>query len=218
MLRIFAAFATVFAMISAAVAQEREVSTLNKVFPYLASFQELDPAKRDRIELAYQFSLAPPLKIADASFWVDDNGSRVPLELDPNGFVSTDFPARFLEQDLTLWTDVPQGKGSVSMTIRPRFAKGASRFSGADIAAALEQANSAIKAQAGLMSFAAPSMKSVWFAPAPGTTYTALDASGRKIELKQEEKSGRVLVSRKNAKKLAALTFSAPPLAYGFVD
>jgi hypothetical protein len=189
---------------------------------HLDTLHRTPPAERDRLEVLLTLgpdSSAPP-GTPPPTLTIDARGGPIRLEPGPEGTI--DFPVTdaLLAEDPPVLTTAPEGqKTRVSLTLRPVRPAGTS-FPLAGLMASVTQANGLIKAQAGLLSFAAPKMKAVLLVYPPGTPQTArLTAPGVERTIATDAR-GQLRIPRDEQLEAAGarVELSAPPLRFELVE
>ncbi|WP_084420917.1 hypothetical protein [Henriciella litoralis] len=190
----------------------RPTVPLTKMFPFLEDYLAIDPASRSNFELTYEVQSKD-----DGAFelWIERDGTRVDLQGNADDHVDPDRLAAFIDDDPVVYTTIPKGRGSVSMTLAPRLDLSAD-VAVSDVKLALSQANKTIKKKAGLMAFAAPKMKSVQFDLAENTTATLVRPDGQREILPVANDTLIFTPGRKSGDD--RIEFSIPPLNDHFVE
>ena len=163
-----AALATTFCLPALAeLGPPREAAPLSRLFPMFEDYLALDQDKRSHFELTYALNASDE---ADNGFrlWVERASGNVEITRTDDGLVDMDQIVGLLPGNPMIMTDLPAGRGNVSMKLLPTLELG-DEIAMEDVCTALSQANAAIRKQAGLMSFAAPKMKGIGFSLQPGT-------------------------------------------------
>ncbi|MDO9335961.1 MAG: hypothetical protein Q7T61_06140 [Caulobacter sp.] len=147
---------------------------IGKLFPYLDLFYSIPAADRTRFTIAYFYRVTAggPMTIT----LVAANGTRTPLPLAADGRVTRLPTLADIKGKAKLELEAPEGSkfgGGIAMLAK---VAPAATLNAGELSAAILQCQSAIKAKAGLIGFAAPKIKRVVFRGAGSGT--GLDASG----------------------------------------
>jgi hypothetical protein len=179
-------------------------------------------AERDRLEVLLRLapgSGAPP-GTRPPTLTIDAKGGPIRLEPGPEGVI--DFPVTdaLLAEDPPVLTTAPEGqKTGVSFELRPVRPAGTS-FPLAELMASVSQANKLIKAQAGFLSFAIPTMKAVRLVYPAGAPQTArLTAPGVERTI-DTDAQGNLRIPRDEALEAAGarVELSSPPLRFELAE
>lgn len=156
---------------------------LKKVFPYYDLYLGIPAAERSRFVMAYYLKVNGKPGGGQNLFMVMPGGGRTLLTQAADGRV-TRMPTLAEMKDGVLDVDRknPTDKFSISMEMQPVVRLGET-ISAADLVAAIDQCNTAIKKRAGVIGFAVPKMEQVLFAGAPAGN--ALLADGKTAPLPQ---------------------------------
>ena len=163
--------------------KKKPAPPLKKVFPYYDLYLGIPAAERSRFVMAYYLKVNGKPAGGQNLFVVMPGGGRTLLTLAADGRV-TRMPTLAEMKDGVLDVDrkSPTDKFSVSMEMQPVVRLGES-MAAADLVAAIDQCNAAIKKRAGVIGFAVPKMEQVLFAGAPSGS--ALLGEGRIAPLPQ---------------------------------
>jgi len=163
--------------------KKKPAPPLKKVFPYYDLYLGIPTAERSRFVMAYYLKVNGKPAGGQNLFVVMPGGGRTLLTLAADGRV-TRMPTLAEMKDGVLDVDRknPTDKFSVSMEMQPVVRLGES-MAAADLVAAIDQCNAAIKKRAGVIGFAVPKMEQVLFAGAPSGS--ALLGEGRIAPLPQ---------------------------------
>jgi hypothetical protein len=189
---------------------------------HLDTFHRTPPAERDRLEVLLKLgphSSAPP-GTPPPTLTIDAQGGPIRLEPGPDGVI--DFPVTdaLLAEDPPVLTTAPEGqKTSFSLELRPVRPAGTS-FPLADLMASVSQANKLIKAQAGFLGFAAPTMKAVRLVYPAGAPWTARFTAPGVERTITADAQGRLRIPRDEALEAAGarVELSAPPLRFELAE
>ena len=147
---------------------------IGKLFPYLDLYLGIPAGDRTRFTLAYFYKIESggPLTFT----LLGANGTRTPLPLGADGRVNRLPTLAEIKAKAKVEMSAPEGsKFKGGLAILARVAPAAT-LNAVDVAAAVLQAEKAIKAKAGLIGFAAPKIKRAIFKGAGSGT--AIDAKG----------------------------------------
>ena len=192
----------------------REAAPLSRLFPMFEDYLALDQDKRSHFELTYALNASDD---ADNGFrlWVERENGNVDITRTDDGLVDMDQIVGLLPGNPMIMTDLPAGRGSVSMKLLPTLELG-DEIAMEDVCTALSQANAAIRKQAGLMSFAAPKMKGIGFNLQPGTEVILKKPDGGRETLASYVTLMKVEPRRKDCRSGDTLAFSKPPVSDDF--
>jgi hypothetical protein len=167
----------------AADEKKKPAPPLKKVFPYYDLYLGIPAAERSRFVMAYYLKVNGRPAGGQNLFVVMPGGGRTSLTLAADGRV-TRMPTLAEMKDGVLDVDRknPTDKFSISMEMQPVVRLGET-VAAADLVAAIDQCNAAIKKRAGVIGFAVPKMEQVLFAGVPSGT--ALLGEGRNAPLPQ---------------------------------
>ena len=210
-----AAFSALYALSFPALADEaRPAAKVSKLFPFFETYIELPEADRSHFDIEYTIKASDPALDAFA-MWISPDGERIDIPLDENGHPDLSSIAPYVASDPMVFTSLPKGGGSVDVQPTPRISL-SDRIAISDLLKAVEQTNSAIKKEAGMMSFAAPVVKRVVFDIEPGTVVKLRrpDGTEEMIETKETE----VAIRPRKKDRDAVIVFSSPPTGDGFTD
>ena len=187
--------------------------SLSQLFPHYQTYLETPAAERSHFSLVYRMTasdgVAPQLRF-------DHGGETHAIALDEAGKVLF-FP------DLGMLKDDPEvevlnrtegRKFSLNLTLVPVLPAG-EQIALAEVKRAVDQANAAIRSQAGVLSFAVPKMNGVAIVMPEGADAPAL-SSGE--ALKRDPETGAYRLELKAAKQADAVSFPAPPASLAFID
>lgn len=147
-------------------ADRKKPPPAKKVFPYYDLYLGIPAAERTRFVMNYYLRLNGKPTSGQGLYVVMPNGSRTLLTQAADGRI-TRMPTLAELKDGVIDADERQetDKYSLSMELQPVLRLGET-VSVADVQAAIEQCNTAIKKRAGLIGFAVPRMEQVLFAGA----------------------------------------------------
>jgi hypothetical protein len=167
----------------AADEKKKPAPPLKKVFPYYDLYLGIPAAERSRFVMAYYLKVNGKPAGGQNLFVVMPGGGRTLLTLAADGRV-TRMPTLAEMKDGVLDVDrkSPTDRFSISMEMQPVVRLGET-VAAADLVAAIDQCNAAIKKRAGVIGFAVPKMEQVLFAGAPSGS--ALLGEGRIAPLPQ---------------------------------
>lgn len=163
---ILTAAALVAAPGRALATEKKPAPPLKKVFPYYDLYLAVPAAERSRFVMAYYLTVNGKPAAGQSLFMVMPGGGRTPLTQAADGRI-TRMPtlAEMKDGVLDIVRKNPADKFSVSMEMQPVVPLGET-VATADLQAALEQCNTAIRKRAGVIGFAVPRMEQVLFAGA----------------------------------------------------
>ena len=161
-----AALAVAPGAVMAADEKKKPAPPLKKVFPYFDLYLGIPAAERSRFVMAYYLKVNGKPAGGQNLFVVMPGGGRTSLTLAADGRV-TRMPTLAEMKDGVLDVDRknPTDKFSISMEMQPVVRLGET-VAAADLVAAIDQCNTAIKKRAGVIGFAVPKMEQVLFAGA----------------------------------------------------
>lgn len=167
---LIAAAAAVFAAPSAVLAaDEAKPVPLKKVFPYFDLYLGIPAADRTRFALVYYLKINGKPAVGQTLWAVSASGARTALTTGADGRF-TKLPSLVDLKSGTL--DVQKARASdkygISMEIQP-LVRLTETVSAADLIAAMDQCNAAIRKKAGLIGLAIPKMEQVVFPHGEGT-------------------------------------------------
>jgi hypothetical protein len=167
----------------AADEKKKPAPPLKKVFPYYDLYLGIPAAERSRFVMAFYLKVNGKPAGGQNLFVVMPGGGRTLLTLAADGRV-TRMPTLAEMKDGVLDVDrkSPTDRFSISMEMQPVVRLGET-VAAADLVAAIDQCNAAIKKRAGVIGFAVPKMEQVLFAGAPSGS--ALLGEGRIAPLPQ---------------------------------
>lgn len=212
-----AALATTFCLPALAeLGPPREAAPISRLFPMFEDYLALDQDKRSHFELTYALNASDE---ADNDFrlWVERASGNVEITRTDDGLVDMDQIVGLLPGNPMIMTDLPAGRGNVSMKLLPTLELG-DEIAMEDVCTALSQANAAIRKQAGLMSFAAPKMKGIGFNLQPGTEVSLERPDGSRETLASNVTLMKVEPRRKDCRSGGTLAFSKPPVSDDFTS
>lgn len=156
---------------------------VRKVFPYYDLYLGIPADERSRFVMAYYLKVNGKPTSGQNLFVVMPGGARTLLTQAADGRI-TRMPTLAELKDGVLDADRknPTDKFSLSMEMQPVVRLGETMAT-ADLHAAIEQCNAAIKKRAGVVGFAVPKMEQVIFVGAPAGN--ALLADGKSAPLPQ---------------------------------
>lgn len=195
----------------------RRAAKLSKLFPYLQNYFALPESERTHFELEFHVKPTDPA-ITEFGLWLDTGGGEpvpIPIPIDEDGAIDLAAIGPFVAEDPMVMTDLPKGGGQSNLASSPRLNL-TSEIAVNDLKTAIDQANRAIAAQAGALSFAAPKFRKVVFAVEPGTEVSLEFPNGATESL--EVNGTRIVIRPNRANRGATLVFSAPPLDDAFKD
>lgn len=158
-------------------AEERKAVAAKKAFPFYDLFLDTPPAERSRFTMSYYLTVNGRPATSPVLFLTMPTGARTALTVGVEGRL-TRMPNRAELKDgmIEAVKGKPGDKVQLAMELEPLVRMG-DTIATADLHAALEQCNTAIKKRAGLIGFAVPKMEQVIFA---GTSAGAAVLAGGK--------------------------------------
>lgn len=149
--------------VSLAADKKKPPPPAKKVFPYYDIYLGIPPAERTRFVMNYYLRLNGKPTSGQGLYVVMPGGARTLLTQAPDGRI-TRMPTLAELKDGVIDADdhKPSDKYSLSMELQPVVRLGET-MAAADLVAALEQCNAAIKKKMGLIGFAVPKMEQVIF-------------------------------------------------------
>ena len=176
-----AAFALAAPTLSLAADKKKPSPPARKVFPYYDLYLGIPAAERTRFVLAYYLFLNGKPASGQAIYVIQPNGTRTLLAQAPDGRI-TRMPTLAELKDGVVDGDRSNEdhKFSISMQMQP-VVRLAETMPVADLVAAIDQCNTAIRKRAGVIGFAAPKMEQVMFVGA-GSGQAVL-AGGKTVAL-----------------------------------
>lgn len=151
-----------------AVAADRKTVPLKKVFPYYDLYLGIPAAERTRFALVYYLKINGKPAAGQTLWAVSAGGVRTALTTGPDGRFAR-LPGLADLQGGTL--DVEKARASdqygVSMEMQP-LVRLTETVAAADLVAAMDQCNAAIRKKAGLIGLAVPKMEQVVFPQGAG--------------------------------------------------
>jgi len=191
--------------------------TLSKLFPYLEHYLQTDPKERTHFTLDYVIradGVSGPVPIA-----YQGEAGPVAIRLAADGRV-IDLPdlALLKADPVLILPEQHRGKMSLSMTLVP-VVPVSTRLDMGDVGRAVEQSNASIRRAAGLMSFAAPTMKGLLILmPEGAEPPSVLAADGTLAPLALDPARNGYRFETRRHKRAQALIFSVPPVRIAFLD
>ncbi|MEQ9316205.1 MAG: hypothetical protein RLN72_10150 [Henriciella sp.] len=215
MRRVLMTVAGVAAVHAHAFADEmRPAAKLSKMFPYLEDYLALPESERTHFELDFHVKPTDPA-ITEFGLWLNTGDEPFAVPVAEDGVIDIAALEPYVAEDPMVLTDLPKGGGQSNLESTPRLDL-ANEIAVSDLKTAIDQANRAIAAQAGALSFAAPKFRKVAFVLEPGTTASLKFPSGATKPL---DVNGTQIVIRPNrGNRVATLVFSSPPLDDAFKD
>ena len=210
--------ATLFALVAAPAAlatpsgDVREAANLKSLLPHLDKFLAIPGAQRDKLDLDYRFSY-DDRPIETGEMWLVLAGKDTPLTF-TDGQIDWKSLAPHLSDNPKVYTRLGKGKGAITLEVSPRLNL-KTRMETTEIEAAIDQVNSAIKKQAGMMSMFAPKMKGVSFSVDEGTEVSFHHRSGKIEALTVKDKAVAFTPGRKWQ---GALVFTKAPQTDEFIE
>jgi hypothetical protein len=183
---------------------------------HLDELAALPPGEHDRVEV--RLTLKPESGPAEVTWTIAAAAGPITVVTRTDGTI--DLPVRkdLLAEDPMIFTSVPKDvKTAVGIGLTPLLPPGLT-FSYLELVKPVDQANRLIKAQAGLLSFAAPKMKGVTLqfdGPGKGVTI-----SGKGVDLKLTADDKGLLqlkVDDDLKEKNPAVTLPEPPKSVAFI-
>jgi hypothetical protein len=180
---ILGAVAVAMLPVGALAADEKKSIAAKKAFPFYGLFLDTPPAERSRFTMSYYLKVNGRPATTPVLTLVMPNGARTPLAVGAEGrIVRMPTKAELKDGLIEAAKASPGDRVQLSMELEPLVRLGET-VSVADLNAALDQCNTAIKKRAGVIGFAVPKMEQVLFAGAPAGN--ALLADGKTAPLPQ---------------------------------
>ncbi|ATQ43952.1 hypothetical protein [Caulobacter mirabilis] len=175
-----AAFAA--APVLARAADKGELVPAKKIFPFYDLYLGIPAAERSRFAMAYYLMLNGKPTAGHTLWLVGAGGARTALPVGADGRIQKLPSLADLKANATVDPGKRQDsdKFQISMEMQP-LVQLDTELPAADLAAAIEQCNAAIRKKAGLIGFAAPKMEQVVFVGASGGQ--AVLAGGKTVPL-----------------------------------
>jgi hypothetical protein len=215
-MRLILAFFLAVAMGGAAAAEDRAIGPMSRVLPYLADFLAIDEGERSHFDLDYRIEVTAQLS-EPLSMRARHDGVDVELPIGENGRIDYQPVVPFVRDDPELWSNIPRGGGRIRLAFFPVLPGGDTIPVNA-IEMAVEQVNSAIRRQAGVMSFLAPRMRGVAFVLPDGAEARAVFPDGREQVLEIDAENGQWKAMLRQIRRADHIAFSAPPQDASFVQ
>ncbi len=157
-----AAFAVAPAL--ARAADKGGLVPVKKIFPYYDLYLDIPAADRSRFAMAYYLKLNGKPAAGHTLWLVGANGGRTALPVGADGRIQKLPSLADLKANATVDPGKRQesDKFQISMEMQPTVQLD-TELPAADLVAAIEQCNTAIRKRAGLIGFAAPKMEQVVF-------------------------------------------------------
>lgn len=163
-----------------AAAPSERLLPVSQLFPYLDRYLALQPAQRSRFRLDYLFQLNGR-PFTGRAWYVSRTGQRTPITVEGGRVSRLPTLQQLRDRQERIGMDAPAGsRFNVSMQIAPNVAP-AREMDAAAIAASIDQVNSALRAAAGLMRFAVPTMARAMFHGARDGVAVMADGSTRPL-------------------------------------
>ncbi len=167
----------------ALAADEKKAIAAKKAFPFYDVFLDTPPAERSRFTMSFYLKVNGRPATTPILTLVMPNGARTPLSVGAEGRIVRMPNKAELKDGLIEAVKANAGdRVQLSMELEPLVRLGET-VSVADLNAALEQCNVAIRKRAGVIGFAVPKMEQVMFAGTPSGS--ALLAEGKTAPLPQ---------------------------------
>ena len=146
--------------------EKKKAAPAKKVFPFYDLYLDTPLAERSRFTMAYYLKINDRPATTSVLTLVMPNGVRTPLTVGAEGRI-TRMPSRAELKDGLIEAGKvnPGDRAELAMELEPVVRLGEA-VSVADLNAALEQCNTAIRKRAGVIGFAVPKMEQVLFAGA----------------------------------------------------
>jgi hypothetical protein len=196
-------------VLASAASAETKAVKLEKLYPYLDMYLGLPPAQRSRFVMAYYLKQNGGRPTGLALTLIDTGGGRTAVPIGNDGRLLFTPALGQLKSDAQIEMAAPKGaKISLSMELqavtRPRQS-----METADLAAAIQQCEAAIRSKAGVLGFAAPKVKRIVFRGAGSGQ--AVNAAGVSRPLPMQ--TGHPAYDPEQMPGVISLQFARPPLA-----
>lgn len=167
--------------VSLAADKKKPPPPAKKVFPYYDLYLGIPAAERSRFVLAYYLYLNGKPTTGQQLFVIQPNGTKVLLAQAPDGRI-TRMPTLAELKDGVVDGDKSNENDKLSISMQMQaVVRLAETMPAADLVAAIDQCNNAIKRRAGVIGFAVPKMEQVMFVGA-GSGQAVL-AGGKTVAL-----------------------------------
>lgn len=145
-----------------AIAAEKKLVEVGKVFPYLENYWKLPAAERSRFTVAYYLQ-RDGKAAAGVKGSIVVGATRTPLAAGPNGRVSPLPSLAQIKAGAKIELDVPAGtRMGMNLSIEP-LARAAAEMSAPELALAVAQSAKGAKKVAGLLGLGMPTINAVHF-------------------------------------------------------
>ncbi len=160
---ILGGFAAAMLPVAALAADGKKAVAAKKAFPFYDLFLDTPPAERTRFTMSYYLKVNGRPATTPILTLVMPNGARTPLAVGAEGRIARMPNKAELNDGVIEAAKANAGdRVQLSMELEPLVRLGET-VSVADLHAALEQCNAAIRKRAGLIGFAVPKMEQVLF-------------------------------------------------------
>ncbi|WP_089930009.1 DUF2987 domain-containing protein [Caulobacter sp. UNC279MFTsu5.1] len=185
-----------------------------KVFPFLESMLKLQPAERARIKVTYALRRDGKPAAGVKAALIEASGARTPLPIDDQGRFERLPTLAQLQAKAQLHLDVPaDAKFGTAMLLDPVL-KPATEYDSRELAATVEESNSAIRKAAGAMALMAPQMEGLAFKKAESGVAVFPDGSARPLP----SDAGTVVFEPGQFKGAARVRLAKIPAAVDYYD
>jgi hypothetical protein len=158
---LIAAAISAFATLAAAPAPEKTIA-VGKAFPYLENYLKMPAGERSRFTLGY-FLTVGGKPATDVKVWLVEGGKRTPMPIGAEGVVLRTPNLGELERNATVVLGAsPDTKFGLQLVIEPLVPRSAEMDAQA-LALAAVQADAGVRKAAGVLGFAAPHMRRIYF-------------------------------------------------------
>jgi hypothetical protein len=200
--------------ISNAWADAGKIVPATKVFPFLEAMLKLPPTERARIKVTYALRRDGKPAAGVKAALIETNGARTPLPIDDQGRFERLPTLAQLQAKAQLHLDAPaDAKFGTAMLLDPVL-KASADYDSRELAATVEESNTAIRKAAGAMALMAPQMEGLAFKKAESGVAIFPNGSSRPLP----SEAGTVVFEPGQFKGAARVRLAKTPTAVDYYD